>query len=127
MLPVKQALSVRTSLMSMLGLYLVVGIAAESSGDWQKLDGSFAITGERYGSSPSEDSQDAHMRIRLRGETAKSLYERMPIEPTVDVCTDGQSKKIQGMQCLFYPWSGEYECAFSIDITKQVIEGGFVC
>ena len=111
----------------MLILFLVVGATTARSGDWQTIEGSFLVTGNYRDTARGEDSQNAHLQIWLRGKTARALYERMPVEPTEDVCTDGQSKKMQGMQCLFYPWNKKYECRFSIDIAKQAIEGGFVC
>jgi hypothetical protein len=95
--------------------------------DWKDVTGIYAITAEDYLDPPPNQKKNTHFRLQLTGDSAKDLYNSMPVEPNEDECTGGMAKHIQHMKCLYFAGDKIYECHFSINIAEQKIEYGIAC
>ncbi len=91
--------------------------------------GQYDISGKTTLDPPDSESRDTHFRIYLTGEAAQELYNSMKVAPVEDMCLDdGSLSKFMGnMQCTKLSKEVGYECRFSIDISKQVIDYGWAC
>ena len=97
------------------------------SADWKSLNGTYAFTSNGYLDPADDEQQDSHYRIQLKGNSAKDLYEAMKVKAVKDECAGDLAKNIGNMQCLYFQRDSSYECHFSINIAKQVIEYGIAC
>ena len=107
--------------------FLLTGSSLASAEDWKEVTGLYAITAEDYLDPPPTQKNNTHFRLQLTGDSARDLYNAMPVEPIEDECTGGMAKHIQHMQCLYFAGDETYECHFSINIAKQEIEYGIAC
>ncbi|MEN8134111.1 MAG: hypothetical protein ABFS18_01065 [Thermodesulfobacteriota bacterium] len=94
-----------------------------SAAEWREIDGTYAITSKNM-VSPIEDS---HLKIQLKGGSARDLYNAMKVKETFDECTGGMSRSVGEMECIYYTSTQKYECHFSIDIMEQKVELGVPC
>ncbi|MCP4325812.1 MAG: hypothetical protein GY787_29040 [Alteromonadales bacterium] len=99
---------------------LSFGVFAD--GDFGTIEGEYAVTGAY-----TSDVGNSHLRIMLRGESAKDLYLAMDAKVVIDDCTQTASKSVGKMQCFFYKENKSYECDFAINLAKQTIEHGVPC
>ena len=108
---------------------LFVGLAYSQYSDMRELTGQFGISGKFVVDPDPKDPSDTHFRIFLTGESARTLYEHMDVEPTTIVCGEPEVpvKRIGSMSCISSPQADGYQCFFAIDIAKQVIAGGWAC
>ncbi len=115
--------------LTVLGLFLFCCVAYAEYQSMSKLTGQYDITGKTTLDPPDSESRDTHFRIYLTGEAAQDLYHSMKVAPVEDMCLDdgSLSKLIGNMQCTKLSKEVGYECRFSIDISKQVIDHGWVC
>ncbi len=91
--------------------------------EWHKVNGAYAISSKNMVSL----IEDSHLKIQLKGDSARDLYMAMKTIEKPDECADGMSKTAGEMQCIFYPAKKKYQCYFSIDIMQQKIEFGIPC
>lgn len=110
-------------------IFLLTGLALGQYSDMQELTGQFDVSGKYVIDPLPGDPSDTHFRFYLTGESAKTLFEHMDVEPSTIVCgePEGPVKKIGSMNCVGSPQADGYQCFFAIDIANQKIEGGWAC
>lgn len=115
--------------MFLCGLWLLAGSGGvlASSDAWQPLQGEFAVTGEHLIDPPPEAPANSHFRMVLRGKSAEALFHNMLVEPSEDLCTGAEARRIGELVCLRFEKEQVYECDFSIRLKTQEIHFGRVC
>ena len=112
---------------SLVIIFLVLFSTTSLSADWRPLDGIYAVTAHGYLDPATDEANDSHYRLQLRGGSAKDLYQAMKVAPMADECTGELTKNIGQMQCLYDKRADSYECHFSIEISTQTIDYGVAC
>ena len=96
---------------------------------YMPIKGEIAIYGKYMVDLPSNESKDSHVYFHLEGDSAKSLWNSMKVNPEYDECLDdgSKTKRIGNMQCTQNVDDKTFDCYFSIDVQKQSIENGITC
>lgn len=110
-----------------LAILLALLPTSSFAADWKPVSGMYAVTAQNYLDPSADESRNSHFRLQLIGESARDLYEAIPVSPVFDECTGGQSKASGEIRCTHFKESGEYECAFSINLLENKIEYGVAC
>jgi hypothetical protein len=112
-------------------LILLTGLSSAYAADWKELEGSYVVSGEDYLDPAPDTTGDTHLFVQMHGQGAEDLFTAMPGPAQPDACTGGVAKRSGQMTCLHFKSDDEarkrYECSFSIDIARQVIQGGVAC
>lgn len=111
------------------GLLVPISVGDVLAGpyEWHPLEGEFSVTGEHLIDPSPEDPDNSHFRMVLRGKSAEALFRNMPVEPSEDLCTGAEARRIGDMVCLRFEPESRYECDFSIKLESQQIGFGRVC
>jgi hypothetical protein len=112
-------------------LIVLAGLSSAHAADWKDLEGSYVVSGEDYLDPAPDAPDDTHLFVQMHGQGAEDLFTEMPGPAQPDACTGGVAKRSGHLTCLHFKPDGEaaerYECSFSIDIARQVIQGGVAC
>lgn len=107
--------------------YMAAGEVIADPDAWQPLEGEFSVTGEDLIDPSPEDPDNSHFRMVLRGKSAEALFHNMQVEPSEDLCTGAEARRIGDMVCLRFENELRYECDFSIRLKTQEIGFGRLC
>ncbi|MGH7902329.1 MAG: hypothetical protein ACRENZ_11400 [Thermodesulfobacteriota bacterium] len=119
---------VRGLLCSILVLFILY-LTSQAELTYVPIRGKLAIYGKYMVDLPPDESKDSHIYFHLEGDSARSLWNSMKVNPEYDECLDNGSKtkRIGNMQCTQQVDDKTFDCYFSIDVQKQSIENGINC
>lgn len=113
--------------LSAIPLLLVASPVYSGPYEWVPLEGEFSVTGEHLIDPSAHEPRNSHFRMVLRGKSAEALFLNMPAEPSEDLCTGAEARRVGDMVCLRFEGEAGYECDFSIRLKTQTVEFGRVC
>jgi len=121
-------MTLRIILCSILGLVIFFS-TSKAELLYSPIKGEIAIYGKYMVDLPPDELKDSHIYFHLEGDSARSLWNSMKVNPEYDECLDNGSKtkRIGNMQCTQKVDHKTFDCYFSIDVQKQSIENGINC
>jgi len=110
-----------------IAAFIIASTASAAEDEFRPLSGSIAIYGGGLGDTQEPQPGDAKASIWIRGEEAARIFSLMGTESEVEnICNPSAVLRVQqSLEC--WNESGDFTCAFGIDLSTGQSIGGSIC